>query len=698
MRTIKHQKEYIVYDKWDARVKWEQAKSEISTFITFLLPLGILFPPAFLGILALCLGVLYRVYREFLTGEKRQYYEKVFTPKASPSHYVSVGYEVPSYRLQKHLTMLHYLDAGDPKAKKYLAREEALSKSVEKFREVGFSKKQLTTHFWLIGTTGAGKTSLIMTLIKEQAKNGGGVIFVDGKADDEMFLKLYNIMKEHGREHDVYLVNFLTTDDKGMTSIPVKEHTNTFNPIAGMNDNQIINFFMSLQGEPSGEQAYWVGRGRALLSPIVRFLYLRELFWGEPFTIAVISDYLSDVQRYTFMAGFTKALAIAKENKLSQIPEMNFFVEKAKQMKGALNPEFPYLDGVITYFFQNDKSVLKSFGEDYEFLSKLYAVYDEAIKYAGEIHSQWKTVISNVAQAFYDKFGEDVLKISIGDALKYYAQLVEEDRSTYTLDTTKFATAIQQHAYAQQQWTNIMSTLRTYDHVFGDLYPDVDLVDVLRNQKIVYFLLPPLKQSADTTKILGTLILSAIRTAIATALGGEVENLTDVQRKVFKKRITPVPLGLLILDEYGAYPIRGLDTILAQVRSINVSTIIATQDVTSARAEGQDENALRRVFANTQKIILRNLDKETWEFFAPYFQETKATTGFYVDPETYFAYQKTDYTTTDKSESLARLFSAFKNGFGIVITDDEPIFVQFYYSDAPMAKVIKLNKTQAFKG
>lgn len=698
VRAVKYEREYVVREKWEARRLWERVKGEISNTFLWGGIFSILVPPFAIGFLGVALSKFLRMWNDMLSGEKKQYYERAFAPKMAKSHYVVVGYEVPSYYLNKHISYLNELDAGSERAKKYLLREESITKTVEVYRQVGLSKKQLTTHFWLIGTTGAGKTSLIMTLIKEQAKNGGGVIFVDGKADDEMFLKLYNIMKEQGREHDVYLVNFLTTDDKGTTPIGVKEHTNTFNPIAGMNAEQVINFFMSLQGEPTGDQAYWVGRGRALLSPIVRFLDLRSLFWKEPYTVSTISDYISDIQRFTFMAGFTKALLKAKEKSLSVKAELRSVVEKAKKVKGALNPEFPHVDAVVSYFaaYTQEKDLLKTLGEDYDFISKLYAVNDEAQKYAGEITNTWKEIIENVAKTFYAHFDTDIFKLEIGEALKFYAELVEKNREAYTLDTTMFATAVQQHSYAQQQWTNIMTTLKTYEHIFGAQVPDIDLVDVIRNQKIVYFLLPPLKQSADTTKILGTLILTAIKTAIATALGGEMEGLSSEQRKVFKKRITPIPLGLIILDEYGAYPIKGLDTILAQVRSINISTIISTQDITSARAEGQDENSLKRIFANTQKIILRNLDRETWEFLAPYFKEKVVTTSYILDPETQYTYQKTEFSVQERNSNVEKLFSAFKNGLGIIITDDEPVVTQFYYSDAPQAKKIKLNKTQAF--
>lgn len=258
-------------------------------------------------------------------------------------------------------------------------------------------------------------------------------------------------------------------------------------------------------------------------------------------------------------------------------------------------------------------------------------------------------------------------------------------------------TALQQHSYAQQQWTDIFSVLLQYANVFGSLEPEVDMLDVIKNQKFLYVLLPPLKQSETTTSLLGKLILTAIRKAVSVALGEGVEGMDDFQREVLKKRITPVPLGVVVLDEYGAYPIPGIDTLLAQVRSINTSVILSTQDYTSARAEGKDENSVRRAWANTQKIIFRNKDDETLKMLEQLIAEKEVLQESYIMVEDYYTHERAEKSTTRKKLFDPKLLQGFKNGAGILITDEDIVIFQSYWADAEEAKKVYLNHSSQYR-
>ena len=695
MERVVYREDIVLKDKWLARRELENYR-EVLKISVFLLPFCMVLPPLSLALLFYLLYLYFKLSSEYLL-KKKPHYEKLFSPKMSWSHFIKVGYEVPTDKLTQHLNHLHFLSSEHPvkkeQAKRYLKAQESRVKHLESYREVGFSKTQLTTHFWLIGTTGAGKTSLIMQLIKEQAKNGGGVIFVDGKADMKMFFKLYNVMKDVGREHDVYLVNFLPVAKN-------KEHTNTFNPIAGMPALQVVEFLMALMGEATGDQAYWQGRGRAMLLPIVRALDFRKTFYGEEYTLSVLADYVSDIQKYTFLASFITATLSAYEESLREKEGLEeLIISKGKLVKGILDDKYPYVD-VITYYFTvypQEKYLLERFGVSYEYAKALYSAYRDISGYIKEITNEWWKVVSSTADAFVERFGKGLLELSMEQALAFWSSLVSSFPKAYIFDTAKYQDAVQQHSYGQQQWTKIFSALLAYDNIFGSLEPEVDLLDAIRNQKIVYFLLPPLKQSADTTALLGKLILSASRIAISYALGSAVEGLTKEQRAVLTARLTPIPLGLFILDEYGAYPIRGLDTILAQVRSINVSTIISTQDITSARAEGTDENSLKRIFANTQKVVLRALDKELFDFISPFLEGYKQlASSFLVDPETGYTFQKPEFSTEKGKVVDERVITAFKNGFALILTDDEPVLTQIYWADAEETDVLYLNKSTRF--
>lgn len=689
MRTLFAERKKIkaFFSREEARAYYESTKTSVMGLGFFFSLMGVLFPPlawAGFGILA---DVLNRFYNEFFGDkEKRDFYKFLFSPKMARKHFITVGYEIPEDKFFEHRDMLEGLDVGKKEAIKKAQAKERVVKLYQKWREIGLSKKQLVTHFWIIGTTGAGKTSFVMTALEKQMEIGGGVIFVDGKADEAMAYKLYSLAKKVGREHDFYLINFLNTEK-------FKEHTNTINPIAKAPADQIIEFFKALKGEAQGDQAYWVGRGVALLSPIVKFSCLRRDYYGENFTFTVLYDYISSVDKFTFMAAVVKAMVRALEEKIRSVDGIDVIYQKARASAGVVDENYPYLDALV-YYYKNNPSLVSEIetkGLDYSFMSLLWQTYGLINSYAGQISSDWvDNYINPLSDKFFDNFGLDMLEVKRDVLIKFYSELIKGNPKL-KVPVNEMQDAFQQHAYAQQQWTDIFTTLASYDHIFSSLTPDVDVLDVLKNQKILYVLLPPLKQSAKTTELLGKIILTMIRQAVATALGGPFENLSRTQKEILKDIITPKPLGLVVLDEYGAYPIEGLDTLLAQVRSINVSIILATQDYTSARVGGKDENSVRRAWGNTQKLILRIKDDETLKMLKESLPEKAVLKSSVIEYEGY-KHEKAEKSLEKESVIDVRILQGLKNGAGVIITDEFPVLIQTYWADAEPAKFVEPNK------
>ena len=689
MKVIERKQDVIVKDKWSARRDWERIKNYFNLYYFVVAFLTIMIPPVGLGLFgATIFFELLQFYQEYFSDKrKKEAYDRVLAPQMAYKTFINIGYEIAPDEINRHLEMVRALDSKRPEAIKYLKVMDRKSRTNERFRQIGVSKSQLTTHFWVIGTTGAGKTSFIMQLMDETLKLGGGMIFVDGKADISMFYKAYNLASKYGRENDVYLINFLPTSEN-------REHTNTFNPVADMSGKELVEFMTSLHGEVSGDKSYWLGRGKALLSPIANMLYFRKKFYGENYTLSVINDYLSDLEKFMFLNTLAYAMMTSLERKLKERVPSNLFL-KAKASKGVVSQEFPYIDALSYYYeiYPSERMDLAVSGFSYDFISELNAVLSEMSSYTKQLSSQlWDIVINNY-QNVYDGLSDDeVLSTSIENHLSLYSSKAKK------VNAGDLQTELQQHAYAQQQWTEIFSTLLTYSNIFSSLEPEVDIKDILINQKILYVLLPPLKQSDKTTMLLGRLIITAIRKAVSYALGEEVEGLTARERAIYKRKITPVPLGLLVLDEYGAYPVEGIDTILAQVRSINISVILSTQDYTSARTQGQGaENAVKRAWANTQKLVLRVKDNETIKALEELLKEKDILVPSYIsDLESGYTLRKTDVQKEKERVIDPKLLTGFKNGMGMIITDDTPIILQIYWADSDEADKTILNHSSKF--
>lgn len=174
--------------------------------------------------------------------------------------------------------------------------------------------------------------------------------------------------------------------------------------------------------------------------------------------------------------------------------------------------------------------------------------------------------------------------------------------------------AIQQHAYAQQQWDALFSTLTPYAHIFSQPHSEIELTSLFRDNQILYVLLPPLELSKDQVSILGKILIASIKDYASSALGGEVLTAHKTISAIKKDKETPKPFTLIVLDEYGSYPVDDLDTILAQVRSINFSVILGIQDMASLKAGGTNDTSKERALANTTKFFFKLKDRTSIEW------------------------------------------------------------------------------------
>lgn len=99
--------------------------------------------------------------------------------------------------------------------------------------------------------------------------------------------------------------------------------------------------------------------------------------------------------------------------------------------------------------------------------------------------------------------------------------------------------------------------------VFNTYTPEIDLVDIMVNNKCLYVALPTM--SKDTAALnLGKIIMSDIRTAVA-----HLQSLPETQR--------PNPPFLVFADEMGSYVMPGVSRLMEQARSASVMLAPAFQ-------------------------------------------------------------------------------------------------------------------------
>jgi intracellular multiplication protein IcmO len=180
--------------------------------------------------------------------------------------------------------------------------------------------------------------------------------------------------------------------------------------------------------------------------------------------------------------------------------------------------------------------------------------------------------------------------------------------------TDDIVEAERQFAYGVQQWSSTLDLLYgNYGKILDAEDPDVDMKDVVLNNKILYVLLPALKQSQQTLASLGRLIVSTFKIVFAELIGsqitGDAEKIHDMVES-----LKPDPPFLIIMDEAGSYIPEDVDNVLAQARSTGVGVIISVQEIASLKKGG--EILEKRVLNNTKiKICLAVDDPEAAEYF-----------------------------------------------------------------------------------
>jgi intracellular multiplication protein IcmO len=123
-------------------------------------------------------------------------------------------------------------------------------------RELWIAFEDGRQHATVPGTTGAGKTTALLSFLANALTHASGFVIVDGKADNKLYGEVLALARRFGREDDVLCLNF-------MVASGVKD-SNRFNPFAVGNADAIGEMLSSLLGEPAPGDANGVFRERAV--------------------------------------------------------------------------------------------------------------------------------------------------------------------------------------------------------------------------------------------------------------------------------------------------------------------------------------------------------------------------------------------------------------------------------------------------
>jgi len=153
-------------------------------------------------------------------------------------------------------------------------------------QEIWFTNTDARTHLLYIGTTGAGKTEGLKALVTNSLAWGSGFVYIDGKADTDLWASLYSVARRFGRDDDLFILNYMTgnSDDGSMS--------NSMNPFSNGSSSYLANMIVSFMPDAGGDNAMWKERAVALMFALMPALTYKRDKQGMLLDIGVVRDHI----------------------------------------------------------------------------------------------------------------------------------------------------------------------------------------------------------------------------------------------------------------------------------------------------------------------------------------------------------------------------------------------------------------------
>ncbi|SRR5579859_4075588 len=203
--------------------------------------------------------------------------------------------------------------------------------------EIWINDSDARTHALYLGTTGAGKSEGIKSLLVNALCWGSGFIIVDGKADTGLWQSVYSLARRFGREDDVRILNYLPKESGAPAT------SNTLNPFAFGGWKQSAELLVSLMAEAGGD-AMWKDRAVGLIYATMPPLHWLRDNKGLLLDAGVIRAHLplAEIIKMSRRQDLPEALRLPLRAYLEELPG---FVDDAFDDEGQAKPQQPGKQG-----------------------------------------------------------------------------------------------------------------------------------------------------------------------------------------------------------------------------------------------------------------------------------------------------------------------------------------------------------------
>lgn len=236
-------------------------------------------------------------------------------------------------------------------------------------QQVWYTNSDARTHILYLGTTGSGKTEGLKSFVTSAMSWGSGFVYIDGKADTDLWSSLSSLVRRFGRDDDLLVMNYMTGNSDA------RAPSNTMNPFSSGSASYLTQMLISLMPEAEGDNAMWKERAVSLLSSLMPALTYKRDKQDFPLSVNSIRNYLG--LNYIIKLSRDETLPEKiREGLVGYLDTLPGFIPDAFDDEGKekpVGPDQPAVDtttvrqqhGYLTMQFTRS---LQSLGDDYGYI------------------------------------------------------------------------------------------------------------------------------------------------------------------------------------------------------------------------------------------------------------------------------------------------------------------------------------------
>ncbi len=255
---------------------------------------------------------------------------------------------------------------GKPEGILYLGNARGKENSNE---EIWFTNSDARTHILYLGTTGAGKTEGLKSIVTNALTWGSGFVYIDGKADTDLWSSLSSLVRRFGRDDDLFVLNYMTGNSDA------RAPSNTMNPFSSGSSSYLTQMLVSLMPKSEGDNAMWKERAVSLVGSLMPALTWKRDNQDMPLSVGTLRDSLN-LENIIRLARDDALPSKFRDSIIGYLNTLPGYVDAAFDDNGKekpMGPDQPMIDtttvrqqhGYLTMQFTRS---LQSLGDDYGYI------------------------------------------------------------------------------------------------------------------------------------------------------------------------------------------------------------------------------------------------------------------------------------------------------------------------------------------